>query len=475
MGAAEKDALRELAQRGGPYTAEERQALLDYCESDVRCLERLLPRMLPDIDVPRALMRGRYMAAVARMEWTGTPIDTATLAEMRDHWRQIQGRLIEHVDRDYGVYDGRTFKRDRFAQWLACHGICWPHLESGELALDDNTFREMSRAFPGVAPLRELRHTLGELRLESLAVGVDGRNRCLLSPFRSKTGRNQPSNSKFIFGPSCWMRSLIQPSPGQAVAYVDYSQQEFGIVAALSEDPAMMDAYASGDPYLAFAKQAGAAPPDATKESHKQVRDQFKVCALAVQYGMAEQSLALKLGQPQAHARQLLGLHRQTYPRFWRWSENAVMYAMLHGRLYTTFGWQIRVGNEANPRSLANFPALAHGAEMLRLACSLATEAGITVCAPVHDAVLIESPSGQIEAAVARTRQAMAEASRIVLNGFEIRSDAVTVCGPDRYFDERGKRMWETVGQILKDISAETIRETVIGFTPGLDITARLT
>jgi len=58
-------------------------------------------------------------------------------------------------------------------------------------------------------------------------------------------------------------------------------QQEFGIAAALSRDPNMMAAYASGDPYLAFAKQCGAAPADATKQSHKAVREQFKACVLA--------------------------------------------------------------------------------------------------------------------------------------------------------------------------------------------------
>jgi hypothetical protein len=52
-----------------------------------------------------------------------------------------------------------------------------------------------------VAPLRELRHALSQLRLNALAVGSDGRNRCLLSTFRAKTSRNQPSNSQFIFGP----------------------------------------------------------------------------------------------------------------------------------------------------------------------------------------------------------------------------------------------------------------------------------
>ena len=87
----------------------------------------------------------------------------------------------------------------------------------------------------------------------------------MLSAFRARTGRNQPSNTKFIFGPSVWLRGLIQPPPGYGIAYIDWAQQEFGIAAALSGDPLMMEAYRSGDPYLAFAKQAGAAPPEATK------------------------------------------------------------------------------------------------------------------------------------------------------------------------------------------------------------------
>jgi hypothetical protein len=38
---------------------------------------------------------------------------------------------ITEVDRDYGVYDGRTLKTDRFAIWLEQQGVSWPRLESG--------------------------------------------------------------------------------------------------------------------------------------------------------------------------------------------------------------------------------------------------------------------------------------------------------------------------------------------------------
>src|SRR5262249_37306397 len=157
---------------------------------------------------------------------------------------------------------------DRFSDWLARAGIPWPRYTSGQLDLRDETFRQMAKVYPAVASLRELRSSLSELHLGNLAVGKDGRNRCLLSPFRARSSRNQPSNSRYIFGPSVWMRSLIKPSEGTGIAYIDWKQQEFGIAAALSNDQLMQTAYRSGDCYLAFAKQANAVPGDATKNTH---------------------------------------------------------------------------------------------------------------------------------------------------------------------------------------------------------------
>lgn len=447
--AAEKTELRELALRGGPYTAAERLALLDYCQSDVEALGRLLGAMWARIDGPRALLRGRYMKAAAWMEHWGVPLDAPALEILRAGWASIQDALIARVDAAFGVFAGHTFKADRFGAYLARSGIAWPMLESGALALDDDTFKDMAHQYPALRPLRELRVALGQLRLSDLAVGADGRNRVILSAFRARTGRNQPSNSRFIFGPSTWLRGLIRPAPGWGLAYVDWSQQEFGIAAALSGDANMLQAYQSGDPYLAFAIQAGAAPKDATKKTHGPIRDQFKACVLAVQYGMGETSLAYRIGQPPARARELLELHKRVYRRFWQWSDGALDHAMLKGGLWTVYGWRLQTGPQPNPRSLRNFPMQANGAEMLRLACCLATEAGIRVVAPVHDAVLIEAPLSDLDGAIAATQAHMARASGLILGGLELGTDAKRVAYPERYMDERGAAMWETVWGLL--------------------------
>jgi len=449
MAAADKKEMQEAIGTGnwrGRYTPDE---ILNYCGSDISALERLLSAMSADIDLPRALLRGRYMAALSAMERCGVPIDTATLARLREGWTGIQDRLVSAIDADYQVYEGRTFKRDRFERWLIRRGIPWPRLESGQLDLSDDTFRSMAKAHPAVSPLRELRSALSDLRLNDLAVGGDGRNRAMLSAFRSRTGRNQPSNSRFIFGPSVWIRGLIQPPPGYGVAYVDWRQQEFGIAAALSDDAAMRAAYQSGDPYLMFGRQAGLIPADGTKGTHKFERELCKQCVLGTQFGMQEESLAARIGQAAIVARDLLRAHRETYRKFWKWSDAALDTAMSTSALHTAFGWVIHVGENPNPRSLRNFAVQGNGAEMMRIAACLATERGIEVCAPIHDAFLITAPLQQLDADIAAMRQAMAEASRIVLAGFEIGTDVSVVKYPNRFMDDRGALMWSQVLDLL--------------------------
>lgn len=450
MADSRKEAMRELVMTGGPWSAEQRRGILDYCEDDVRSLERLLGKLAPHVDLPRALLRGRYMKAAARIEWNGIPVDTDTLALLRGRWEDIKAKLIAEVDADYGVFEGSTFKLRRFEQYLIRAGIPWPRLPSGQLDLSDDTFREQARSHLTIAPLRELRDALSKMRLSALAVGSDGRNRTLLSAFRARTGRNQPSNSRYIFGPSAWLRSLIKPTEGNALVYIDWSSQEFGIAAALSGDVRMREAYYSGDPYLAFAKQAGGVPADATKHSHKRERDVYKAVVLGVGYGMEATALAGRIGVSELEARELLRKHRETYPQFWDWSQGIVDAACLTLRTRTVFGWQVQVGPDVNPRSLKNFPMQANGAEMLRLSCCLATECGILVCAPVHDAVLIEAPEASVEAASAAMQECMLSAARVVLDGFELRTDTDFIRYPARYIDPRGKGMWERAVRLAR-------------------------
>jgi DNA polymerase-1 len=446
---------RALVMRGGPWSGGERARILDYCQTDVDALGPLLERMIGGIrarpaGLGQALLRGRYMAAAARIEWTGVPIDVGLLARLRDGWDSIKLDLVRAVDKDFGVYEGTTFKAGLFAAWLAQRSIAWPRTDTGQLKLDSDTFRDMGKRYPDLGRLKELRHALSELRLADLAVGQDGRNRVLLSAFQAATGRNQPSNSKSIFGPAVWLRGLIKPSEGRAIAYIDWSAQEIWIAAKLSGDRALLHSVVSGDPYLAFAKRAGLAPPDATKATHGVVRDLCKTCLLGANYGMGAQSLSYRAGVSEIEAREILRRLAAAYPAYTAWAQQVIDTGMLGGRLSTVFGWDLHVGLQTRSTTLRNFPMQANGAEMLRLACCLATEAGIEICAPVHDALLIEAPAAELDGAVTATRAAMAQACALVLDGLEIGTDAAVVRYPDRYADPRGTVMWARVNELLQ-------------------------
>jgi DNA polymerase-1 len=86
---------------------------------------------------------------------------------------------------------------------------------------------------------------------------------------------------------------------------------------------------------------------------------------------------------------------------------------------------------------------------MLRVACCLMTEQGIEICGPVHDAILLQAPLERLDDDIRRARECMAEASRVTLGGFELRTDADPVRYPDRYQDKRGKVMFERVSKLL--------------------------
>jgi hypothetical protein len=454
----EKDAMRDLILSGGPWSKDQETAVLDYCQQDVIALGPLLEAMInrnpwTELRLNQALLRGRYMQAVGFMQHYGIPIDLRLLDSLNANWDAIKTRLITTIDEQYGVYVEGSFKEALFESYLAREGIPWPRLNSGRLSLDRNTFSDMSKRYPIVKPLHELRKTLGELKLNKLAVGRDGRNRTLLSPFAAKTGRNQPSTNRFVFGPAKWIRGLIKPGEGMALAYCDWSSQEIAIAAALSQDNLLWDAYESGDPYIAFAIQAGIAPPGATKETHKDIRNRCKSVVLGTNYGMTSYGVAQSAKIHELEAKLLLQKHRETYRTFWAWADNNKDRGLLGLKLETCFGWAIQVeAGEVKANTFLNWPMQAHGAEMMRIACILAVERGINLCAPIHDALLIEASIDQIDAEVARLKACMSEASEAVLgDGRACRVDASIVRYPGRFMDEDGQAMWDQIMGLLAE------------------------
>jgi len=446
--------MRDRILEGPPFTGAERQDILEYCESDVQALARLIPHIVPTVrSLQHALFRAKFQWTMAQTEHRGVPLDLAMLSRIRRNWDGMRLDLVMEMDRPFGIYeieDGQPhWRKENFKALVRRHGMAWPRYDNGALDETDQTFREMAGKYPFIEPLRELRYSISKLRLNDLQVGSDGRNRTLLGAYGTKTARNAPSNSKFVFGPAKWIRFLITPPPGSVLIHRDYCQQEVRIAAVLSGDTALLEACESGDVYLGIASQLGFVSASMSPAELKAVRTLFKTVVLGIQYGLGSFSLAVRAGISLYEASEILARVRARFRAFESYTQRVADHAGLQLEIATPLGWIMQCPPSINPRTVRNFPIRSTGSEILHVACVLAERRGISIVAPVHDAVMVEAPAEQATDVSAALDRVMRDAAVVVLRGYELPTDVKMVAAGRRYFDERGEAMWNTVNKLI--------------------------
>jgi DNA polymerase family A len=454
-----KDMRRRIVQ-GPSFTAEEPAAILNYCEEDTRALARLVTHIVPTIrSLPHALSRGKFQWAIALQEHRGLPVDLALLTRLRTQWDAIRCDLVIEKDRAgiYEIVDGRAhWRKQEFANYLQRIDLApvWPRLPSGAFDETDEAFKEMEGRCPQIKELRQLRYTLSKLKINDLAIGSDGRNRCVLGAYGTKTARNAPSNSKYMFGPAKWLRFLITPPPGRALIHRDYSQQEVRIAAVLSGDTALLHACESGDVYLDMAKQLGLAPQDATADTHPAERSLFKTAVLGINYGLQGKSLATKTGLSLFEACEIITRLRARFRIFEDYSRRIQDHAGLDLEISTPFGWVMQCPPAINPRVVRNFPIQSTASEIYHVATMLAERRGIQLVASIHDALIAEADARDAKDVSAALDQVMRDASSLVLRGYELPTEEQIVMPGHRFFDKNGLDMWRTIMALLNKLEA---------------------
>ena len=456
----DKDAIaRDIGE--GRWRDHGREAVLDYCEEDVRASTLLLRaqrrgrRGLPAADVERVLHWSEYSAgAIARIQARRSG------AWCRRTRRRSSAALIRQFDPSFGsahpIYTPEgEWSYERFERWLASAGIwAWPRLDSGRLDVDSDAFRIMYHA-PGIKGLHALRDSLGFIVKARLPIGRDGRNRPSLFPFGTATGRN--AHSKSPYNAHAGMRSFMVFQPGTIGFYLDWRTQEVGVAAALSGDRTLTDDYLSGDIYHALARLCGlTSDPDPLrwKREHPEVRQRMTPLLLAINYGMGVPSLARGLGRHPLIASEIIERHKRRYPRFWQWRADKVQAATLEREMRSGSGWPLYLTTSPNQRTLYNFPMQSGGADMLRLATVRLCEAGIVPIMLVHDGILFEETDRE---KVDHAIEIMRGAGRDVCRGLEIGVDVDQLLeNGARYRDKRevAQKMWSTIMDTLQAVGA---------------------
>lgn len=468
MSASEKNANRDLAIRGFPFSPQERSLLMDYVKSDTDALDKLFPVLKNRIEsVPECLLRGAYTKAVARSEFVGTPIDPQ-IHILKQLWTQKLPLLVAEIDKQYGVYNGLHFNYERFENYIDSQNISWDYTPSGLPITKRQYMSDQAKLYPQLEQLHELKKTVDEFTELKIAVSSDNKNRTMLSPWGSKTGRNQPSGNRFLWNCSKWTRFLVKPEKDYSFALMDFKSQEITIAGALSGDEEMLKTGLSEDPYIRMAIMAKMAPKGSSKTTHPAVRKQFKQLTLGTNYGMTVQRLAKDLDCTPAKAQALHDFHRRKFRKYWEWVNEEESYGLLKGYLVTNFGWKIHLVDEyisiddrvcrvkePNLRMMQNYHVQAHASHCLQITMMMCWEQGITVSCPIHDAVGIYAPTERIEEDIEKTKAIMREACRIVI-GYEIEADVQRVDWPNRFQEESegAKAMWNKILSLVPQIKA---------------------
>ncbi len=492
--ARQNEAKRAVIQRilaGPPYSSEDRERILAYCEEDVVDAEALLLALLPQMEPgfwECALIRGGYSVATAHFGRNGYPVDAELHDKIISSWEDIRREMIASVS-DYGVFSKNRFSHILFEELLGRLGVDkdWPLTPTGARKTDEKSLRAMADRHAPIERLCNTMVALGQMKkIQPLAIGPDGRARLgkkdlafrrlgipfldqdLASvgygTFRSKTGRNQPMASEFLMLRNNWWRTMVTPQPGKVLLYLDWQSQEIAVAAYLSGDPAMIRHYRSGDFYLAFGKGAGLVPQNATKQSHDLFRNKvLKPVSLGTLYGQKEQSMAARIKRPVTEAANLLRAHADQCRLYWQWNRDSIDTAALSGVIETPLGWRMEVPDirqtslvageweqdGTRETTLQNWPMQATAGDILRVACIAMARANLRIAFPLHDAVLVEVDEAYADEAGRHAAFLMEEAARAVL-GHPIPVDIDVVRPGESLRGAKGDAMWGIVSSALR-------------------------
>ncbi len=497
-----KEEMRDLILRGHPYTPEEQDKIMDYCELDVMETAGLAEKMWTDIpDLRSAVFRGASVRGFAWARTTGIPVDAEMLQRLNANWSAVSAALAKQVQDDFPVFlpGSADIAPSLWGDFLSRMGWLekWPRTRGAKKKggaakpqpkRDEKTLRAMMVKYSELQPLHSYLCMRNSTKLGlNFPVGSDGRSRVHFWDFGTVTSRCSPSSSQFVIqGGSPAFRHLVKPRENEVLIQIDWASQEIWIAAYLSGDRVMQEMLSKGDPYVAFGHLANLLPADATKKpenspywstnpelakQHTVIRNRLKAVALGVLYGKTAYTIANEEGMTVDEAKALLKTHRRLFKRFWMWVTGVTSEALATRRISTRFGWtqqllsrkerEAHLNEEGRMKnihnSLQNFPMQAHGAEMLRLAMTYAADQKVPICAPLHDALFAVAPADEEQAVTDALLACMNRASRDVI-GVVVPTEVEVVRFPNRFIPSKKPeaiRTWAAMMEALERLESE--------------------
>ena len=475
---AHKDKMRDLILGQESWNKEEWASIVAYCESDIADLRALFIKIREiheAADHPYGLdtitARADYVRKTTEMDFAskGFPVDTQSVNNIFKNREGVKINLIRNLSQEWRecfVVSGNSFilKQHLLEKLVASKGWKnWPRTDTGKLSLDTDTLKELSKRIPEAQEIRQYRQTENTLRSTDFSDKiVDGYIKPRTSAFTAVTGRNglEPKRGYLLNLPK-WIRKIIHPAEGMILLSGDWSQQEIAVGAALSKDQNLIDAYNTGDIYVAMAKMANMIPEDGDKKSHPIERELVKALQLALGYGKGVKALGVDFhaimgggeAQASAKARQIHAWHQRAFKDYWAWANQGVRDAYSKGWTEALDGWVSWVTvNRTKKTQLLNFPMQSTGAVMMRKATLMFYEAWRNGLLPPllcsqHDGFYFNTSETELEKHNKLMIEIMEQASLDTI-GLLVRADTTVYNSKDGYIPKG----WADRYQVIWDL-----------------------
>ena len=401
--------------RASTYAAEDADVTL-------RVHHNLLPRLQAearllhiyrDIELPVA-------DVLFAMERHGVLIDAQALGKQSE---ELGRRLLE-LEHEAHIQAGQPFNlgSPKQIQEILYTRQQLPVLKktpSGSPSTDEEVLSELALDYPlpklilDYRGLAKLKGTYTD-KLPRMINAVTGRVHTSYSQATAVTGRLASSDPNLQNIPvrsseGRRIRSAFIAPPGHVLLAADYSQVELRIMAHLSDDARLLEAFAQGeDVHRATAAEIfGVTPIEVGPEQRRAA----KVINFGLIYGMSAFGLARQLGLERRAAQAYMDRYFARYPGVARYMEQTRQEARLQGYVETVFGrrlWltDIRSGNAARrqgaERAAINAPMQGTAADLIKLAMLAvhdwlaAQQLGSKMIMQVHDELVLEIPAAEL-------------------------------------------------------------------------------
>ena len=386
-----------------------------------------LDGLLRDLELP-------LTEQLAEMELTGVKVDLRRLAQIQEQVatqiRSIEERARELVRAAGGPADDFNCGSPKQVEHVLFDVLHLPVLKRTKTSrsTDADVLEELDEKHPLAGVILEHRalHKLQGTYLEALPRLVNpktGRVHTTYQQHVAATGRISSADPNLQNIPirteiGRSIRAAFVAEPGHAILSCDYSQIELRILAHLSGDPILIEAFRKGeDIHTRTARELFMDGADG--EPTKEMRRRAKAVNFGVVYGQGENALAKNLGIPREEAAEFISRYFQRYEGVRAFMQEQIEVARRGEGVHTLLGRRRFLPDIHSPnralraqaeRMARNTPIQGTAADVLKLAMlALRTPPvpGARMILTVHDELVFEVPLGREEEAAAVVKQKM--------------------------------------------------------------------